>query len=1703
MNYSIERKTKEYSKRHRQRKWWQRVVSVLACITVFCTTYALVIPAITMTEEVYCGYEEHPEHTEECYELIPVCGFEEGEMQSSSGLAEPICGMDESFHEHTEDCYKQTSVLVCAEQEHVHSEACYEIQTIGEAEQSVVLTCQEQEHVHDEACYETWQELSCTNEGHVHSDNCYANSDSLEERHQHTEACYEKKLICEKPIHVHTLACGSNPDADVENSAVWERTFADVLLTGDWRQDIISIAKTQVGYSESTNNYQVGEDGNTKQGYTRYGAWFGNPYGDWCAMFCSFCLSYANVDRNVVPIASGCEYWVDLLNEAGIYHPAASGYTANPGDLVFFDNDQDNLPDHVGFIYELTEDGFYTIEGNKYDKVVTESYSWSEDTIFGFGEIPQSQASTITAMASDGARITVAGFLPDDAQVLISPVMLSEEELASVFGAESREYYAYDIRIISNGAEWQPNGSVSVTITQPDLVLAEDDALVLSHVDGNTGEASDVYAQVTEDGQIMFEASGFSTWIISKASAASGNLTYEFFATWDASGAELNKLTATASNGKLDNATFLIEYSDDNGMTWNEVEESVVESVKKGTTVTLNATSGLPSLDSRSISRQYRIKSFKDEKNQEYSQIFSIVDFLEQEKFGFSAWVKDAYLSEFGGTSPATMRELYDAFSLYRKLATVTISSEERAGTYYASAMIEPNGNYSYAWQYFDDDNQWQPLTEEDAAEINLSEIELLQHGNKKIRCSVYKVVAETGEKELCGVSNVLSVNPLRDKYDAAIAEINEQLGLGGSSKPDLKIGGDIFTNFFYYDAVAKDPNVPFTTAEEYGDYLAKLYIDEGIDAVRAKWNYYLYDLYDPDFVQYYPGTVADAGDSGLYWPKANDSSFHNVGSGTIKDLNYNYLEQGVDYSNFISALDKTATAAAAGDENTDRRYAIDLTANAQAKTVAPVAMILQVQTSWQMFDLLHANAEAGVTKRTEKGACAVNTELGTLYDIKHALLRFVDYMETNYKGNNLVLGVTETKHGNSTSMFNGSKSGSYVSNDYNQLRQAIIDWDIFGNCEHIHYDSQTLKSAVSNLESDLSGWEDQYGTRINFDDVQKVAVIIGGPTENSAEDNGYGCKLPWSDFAKAGINSVYGIRTNVGIPSAANTSDLISWIDNDDNAGGTPFENGTGNAFTQKYVATNEDAIFNKLVQIAKQEMTKYGLDVTEANAYVENVTIQDTVRREFVLDPSEAITATIYNKDSSVAEKRLLTMNDLSIMENADGTTTVSYNFGQVYNTQKCVLHFGIIAQEDYIGSNNVFTNVGTPDLTYQHTSNDGTAATYTVTSSDTPQVNVPLRFETIDGQKTTVLVGTDVDLGELGSEIPKQVEAMLDDYGQINGTLSYVWELPDGTMQSVGSVQVQDGQPGALPDISAIFTPDQAGNYTGKLKLTFTPESVAADNKNFSDNVTRTAVNPLEKPGNVWIDAVEKGTSRSLIVRKVWEIKPSWDSPKITFRLLAGGADTGKTFTLNDDNNWEIQIDGLESVREDSSGNAQIIRYTVEEIDVPEGYKVSYSEETRTTEISSAKAVFTLYGHSKNNNVRKVNIQVSLADGSSVTKEFTVNGLDDKQSYSFEMDGLPITSAGTPLEISGVSFEFYNDKDKTVDKKNAQLSWKQDTYISGKTSIPVLIITNSAKGYELPETGGVGTLPFTLCGFAMILSGVTIASIRSRRRRERGET
>ena len=208
------------------------------------------------------------------------------------------------------------------------------------------------------------------------------------EEHQHAEDCLQEDvLICEKEEHLHSTFCYSNPDADTETSLDWQRMFADYPYTGVLREDLVGIAKTQVGYTESQLNFELSDSGQRK-GYSRYGAWYGAPYQDWSAMFVSFCLNYADADPGAFPSSSGAASMAELWKAQGKFVPLGE-YVPQSGDLVFFNNNT------VGIVAEVYNATFYVICGDLQDAVAGNTLSLSDASIVGWGSTETTSAPEV------------------------------------------------------------------------------------------------------------------------------------------------------------------------------------------------------------------------------------------------------------------------------------------------------------------------------------------------------------------------------------------------------------------------------------------------------------------------------------------------------------------------------------------------------------------------------------------------------------------------------------------------------------------------------------------------------------------------------------------------------------------------------------------------------------------------------------------------------------------------------------------------------------------------------------------------------------------------------------------------------------------------------------------------------------------------------------------------------------------------------------------------------------------------------------------------------------------------------------------------------------------------------------------------------------------------------------------------------------
>lgn len=486
-------------------------MTALAAITVFCTTYALILPAITMMDDdcVICGMTAH-RHDESCYTYdatLDYAGLWEQHRHTADCFDENgacVCGYADYFiHTHDDTCYDEFGNLICPLpqiSEHSHTYNCIS------REYELVCGLPEGDplHVHDESCYiypedDFEPELVCglSDEPHFHTDGCTA----LIERtvcgcsepmyHRHEASCFTEDgiLICgmeevfEAAYHRHgpecfrdgELVCGEVQILRYQGSErfILESARTLICTLPEHEHDMGCFPPSMQQPAEPEPTWLCGH------AYEHFHDESCYMEGD---LICTLlehvhdgsCLFPPHREEEAAePAADECEYICGFAFEH--IH----------GEGCYYDGHLDcALPEHVH-----TAECLPTAE------------------IF---------ESTIRSHpASDGAVAVITGVLSEDAECLIDTVTLTEEEFAAYLGETQAENIqsvaAYDIRIISAGEEWQPEGPVSVRVLHPDVEASP--TLEAAHVDSVTDEVSMMVEAVYENGGISFEAEGFSTYI--------------------------------------------------------------------------------------------------------------------------------------------------------------------------------------------------------------------------------------------------------------------------------------------------------------------------------------------------------------------------------------------------------------------------------------------------------------------------------------------------------------------------------------------------------------------------------------------------------------------------------------------------------------------------------------------------------------------------------------------------------------------------------------------------------------------------------------------------------------------------------------------------------------------------------------------------------------------------------------------------------------------------------------------------------------------------------------------------------------------------------------------------------------------------------------------------------------------------------------
>lgn len=293
--------------------------------------------------------------------------------------------------------------------------------------------------------------------------------------------------------------------------------------TGVYADDIIGVAKTQVGYRENS----VG----TKYGYWYSPSFVGMP---WCAMFVSWCANKAKVPQSAIKKYASCSAEVAWFKSIGRWHPSKAyggDYTPKKGDVVFYrDSGSSAVSTHTGILAGLNGNYLDVIEGNATNESVTHYTTNAARTltnkyVIGYGNPKYGQAPAVEEKEPDSYEKWQVNV---DALMLRKKATTSSDKLASIGYGELLEVtkfelaggYLWGYTNYKNKAGWCAlnycdyiNGSIGgdyyqlppkANVTKISLCVGESKKIKLTNGLGATFTSSDKnVAKVTKKGKVQ------------------------------------------------------------------------------------------------------------------------------------------------------------------------------------------------------------------------------------------------------------------------------------------------------------------------------------------------------------------------------------------------------------------------------------------------------------------------------------------------------------------------------------------------------------------------------------------------------------------------------------------------------------------------------------------------------------------------------------------------------------------------------------------------------------------------------------------------------------------------------------------------------------------------------------------------------------------------------------------------------------------------------------------------------------------------------------------------------------------------------------------------------------------------------------------------------------------------------------------------
>lgn len=350
-------------------------------------------------------------------------------------------------------------------------------------------------------------------------------------------AVTEQTVSDEQTRYIELLS--AHPDV-TEQEADWIASLPETL-TAFAGENAARIAESQLGYTET--GLTDPETGDTAV-YTRYGAWYGIPAAAWNTLFTSFCLYYAGVSQEEIPLGSGCLAWTVQLREKGLLSPVGAREPRR-GDILFTDTDGDGATDRSGIV-TAAEEAVYTVvtgdvngaaEALQFaadDPSLTEYVSLAglaakphappdepEEPAAESAEEPlRFRAETASGIAVS-VRATPEAF-PPDTEMLVSDVPFAEAAQAAEIAQQCCAAAVDIVFRTPDGETHEPACGVQAEIRLPAVLMQNTEELSVLHLTDDRG-AENISSTVTEEGALAFTAESFSIYVVTTRGTQDAN----------------------------------------------------------------------------------------------------------------------------------------------------------------------------------------------------------------------------------------------------------------------------------------------------------------------------------------------------------------------------------------------------------------------------------------------------------------------------------------------------------------------------------------------------------------------------------------------------------------------------------------------------------------------------------------------------------------------------------------------------------------------------------------------------------------------------------------------------------------------------------------------------------------------------------------------------------------------------------------------------------------------------------------------------------------------------------------------------------------------------------------------------------------------------------------------------------------------------